>query len=160
MRVWHELTKPRALRTNGTRKQRRSGIALLVAMSTVLVLTVVVTELSYNARVRYLIAAHEKERAQAYWVSQTGINLYKLLLGANKQMEGSAAGGVAVSWFLFLLLAVVALLFSQRRLRLRACVFFGSLALLRSGSCFGTCSWNTCFGCCRCGSRNWTSTGC
>jgi len=97
MKVWHELTKPRTLRRTGTRKQRRSGIALLVAMSTVLVLTVVVTELSYNARVRYLIAAHEKERAQAYWVSQTGINLYKLLLGANKQMEGSAAGGVAES---------------------------------------------------------------
>ena len=70
-----------------TRRRRRSGIALLVAMSTILVLTVVVTELTYTARVRYLLAAHEKERAQAYWISQTGINIYKLLLTANKEME-------------------------------------------------------------------------
>jgi type II secretory pathway component PulK len=86
------LTRPR-----GTRRRRRSGIALLVAISTVMVLTVVVTEMSYNARVRFLIAAHEKERAQAYWVSQTGINMYKLILSANKQMEGSAVGGLAES---------------------------------------------------------------
>ena len=63
------------LKVRGTRRRRRSGIALLVAMSTVLILTVVVSELSYTARVRYLIAAHEKERVQAYWISQTGINI-------------------------------------------------------------------------------------
>jgi len=88
------LTQPR-----GNRRHRRSGIALLVAMSTILVLTVVVTELTYTARVRYLLAAHEKERAQAYWVSQTGINIYKLLLTANKEMEkNSAMGSVAGSF--------------------------------------------------------------
>ena len=75
------------LRPRGSRRHRRSGIALLVAMSTVLILTVVVTELSYTARVRFLIAAHEKERVQAYWISQTGINIYKLILSTNKQME-------------------------------------------------------------------------
>ena len=80
------------LKTRGRRRGRRSGIALLVAMSTVLILTVVVTELSYTARVRYLIAAHEKERVQAYWISQTGINIYKLILSANKQLESSAGG--------------------------------------------------------------------
>lgn len=95
MTLWRALTKPRAF--GSTRRRRRSGIALLVAISTVLILTVVVTELTYNARVRYLIAAHEKERAQAYWVSQTGINLYKLILSANKSMEGSSAGGMAES---------------------------------------------------------------
>ncbi len=84
------------------RRRRRSGIALLVAMSTILVLTVVVTELTYTARVRFVLAAHEKERAQAYWVSQTGINIYKLLLTANKEMEknsamGSIAGGFGIN---------------------------------------------------------------
>ena len=48
------LTKSRG------RRRRRSGIALLVAMSTILVLTVVVTELTYTARVRFVLAAHEK----------------------------------------------------------------------------------------------------
>ena len=87
------LTKSRG------RRRRRSGIALLVAMSTILVLTVVVTELTYTARVRFVLAAHEKERAQAYWVSQTGINIYKLLLTANKEMEkNSAMGSIAGSF--------------------------------------------------------------
>ena len=84
------------LRPRGSRRHRRSGIALLVAMSTVLILTVVVTELSYTARVRFLIAAHEKERVQAYWISQTGINIYKLILSTNKQMEqASGASSMA-----------------------------------------------------------------
>jgi type II secretory pathway component PulK len=69
-------------------------------MSTIMILTVVVTELSYTARVRFVIAAHEKERVQAYWVSQTGINIYKLILSANKQLESSAGGmgGMASSF--------------------------------------------------------------
>jgi len=88
MNLRSELLRPR-----GSRRGRRSGIALLVAMSTVLILTVVVTELSYTARVRFLIAAHEKERVQAYWISQTGINIYKLILSANKQLESSSGVG-------------------------------------------------------------------
>jgi type II secretory pathway component PulK len=80
------LTRPRG----PVRRNRRSGVALLVVMTTIMILTVVITELSYTARVRFLVAAHEKERAQAYWLSQTGINVYKLLLSANKQMEGNS----------------------------------------------------------------------
>jgi general secretion pathway protein K len=83
-RGWSELTRPR-----GQRRQRRSGVALLVVMTTIAILTVVVTELSYTARVRFLVAAHERERAQAYWISQTGINFYKLILTTNKQLEGN-----------------------------------------------------------------------
>ena len=92
------MNRPILTKSRG-RRRRRSGIALLVAMSTILVLTVVVTELTYTARVRFVLAAHEKERAQAYWVSQTGINIYKLLLTANKEMEkNSAMGSVAGSF--------------------------------------------------------------
>lgn len=94
MGLRHTLTKNR-----GRRRGRRSGIALLVAMTTIMLLTVVVTELSYTARVRYVIAVHEKERAQAYWVSQTGINIYKLILTANKQMEGNSAMSGAADMF-------------------------------------------------------------
>ena len=55
MGIRHTLTRSR-----GTRRGRRSGIALLVAMTTIMLLTVVVTELSYTARVRYVIAVHER----------------------------------------------------------------------------------------------------
>ena len=86
-------------KNRGRRRGRRSGIALLVAMTTIMLLTVVVTELSYTARVRYVIAVHERERAQAYWVSQTGINIYKLILTANKQMEGNSSMSGAADMF-------------------------------------------------------------
>jgi type II secretory pathway component PulK len=86
-RAWHGLTRARG----PNRRHRRSGVALLVVMTTITILTVIVTELSYTARVRFLVAAHERERAQAYWISQTGINFYRLILTANKQMEGNSA---------------------------------------------------------------------
>ncbi len=85
-RALHAMTRSRGR----TRRNRRSGVALLVVMTTIMILTVVITELSYTSRVRFLVAAHERERAQAYWLSQTGINIYKLLLTANKQMEGNS----------------------------------------------------------------------
>jgi len=59
---WAALTAARGRR----RRQQRSGVALLLVMTTVAILTVIVTELSYTARVRFLVAAHERERAQAY----------------------------------------------------------------------------------------------
>ena len=94
-RTWDELTRARGKR----RRQRRSGVALLVVMTTIAILTVVVTELSYTARVRFLVAAHERERAQAYWISQTGINFYKLILTTNKQLEGNAMLSQSASMF-------------------------------------------------------------
>ena len=94
-RVWDELTRARGKQ----RRQRRSGVALLVVMTTIAILTVVVTELSYTARVRFLVAAHERERAQAYWISQTGINFYKLILTTNKQLEGNAMLSQSASMF-------------------------------------------------------------
>lgn len=92
--AWTALTRARGAR----RRHRRSGVALLVVMTTITILTVIVTELSYTARVRFLVAAHERERAQAYWISQTGINFYRLILTTNKQMEGnSALAGISAS---------------------------------------------------------------
>jgi general secretion pathway protein K len=84
---WTALTRARGKRL----RQRRSGVALLLVITTVAILTVIVTELSYTARVRFLVAAHERERAQAYWISQSGINFYRLILTTNKQMEGNAS---------------------------------------------------------------------
>jgi len=89
------LTRSRGRR----RRLRRSGVALLLVMTTIMILTVVVTELSYTARVRFLVASHEKERAQAYWISQTGINFYKLILTTNKQLEGNAMLSQSASMF-------------------------------------------------------------
>lgn len=89
---WHELTRPRSVpprlqrRRSGRRTNRRSGIALLVAVTTLMVLSVVVTELAYISRVRFLIAYHQRDRAQAYWLARSGVNIYTLILVADKQI--------------------------------------------------------------------------
>jgi type II secretory pathway component PulK len=93
--LWRELTRPRrlppALR-RGRRTNRRSGIALLVAITTILVLTVVISELAYISRVRFLIAYNQRDNAQAHWVANSGINIYKLVLVADRQIGNQVAG--------------------------------------------------------------------
>ena len=94
MGLWHALTRPRSLRPTAPgsapwrrrRAHRRSGIALLVAITTLLVLTVVVSELAYISRVRFLTAYHQRDRVQAYWVARSGVNIYTLILVADKQI--------------------------------------------------------------------------
>ena len=85
---WRELTRPRQLGRTPLRRARgrRSGVALLVAITTMLVLTVLVSELSYVARVRFLIAYHQRDEAQAYWLARSGVNIYILLLSADKEI--------------------------------------------------------------------------
>lgn len=95
--IWKELLRPRTLPLprgwhQTRRTNRRSGIALLVAVSTMLVLSVVVSELAYLSRVRFLVAYHQRDRAQAYWVANSGINIYQLILVADRQIGNQIAG--------------------------------------------------------------------
>jgi type II secretory pathway component PulK len=88
--LWRELTRSRSLSASRRPFQRahnqRSGVALLVAITTMLVLTVLVSELSYVARVRFLIAYHQRDEAQAYWLARSGVNIYILILSADKEI--------------------------------------------------------------------------
>ncbi len=101
--LWRELTRPRGVRPHprharwraamvrGRRRSRdsRSGVALLVVVSAIMIITVLVSEMNYGARVRLLLAAHQKEEVQAYWLARTGINLYKLILAGNMALKDS-----------------------------------------------------------------------
>ena len=91
---WKALTVPRSLKRNGAPAGlrrgagpgRRSGIALVVVMTTIMIVTVIVTELSYTARVRFMVDAHHTERQQAYWLAHSGIEIYNLLILADRQV--------------------------------------------------------------------------
>jgi len=72
-----------------TRQRRRSGIAILVVLATLMVLTVLVTEVTYTSRVTFLVSAHRRDRVQAEWLARSGANIYRLILVANKQLEKS-----------------------------------------------------------------------
>jgi general secretion pathway protein K len=56
-------------------------------MVTLAVLTVLVTEMIYTATVRHTVALHRKERTQARWIAHSGLNLYRLVLVASKDLE-------------------------------------------------------------------------
>jgi type II secretory pathway component PulK len=87
----HALTRAR-----GHRKGRRSGVAILMVVATLMIMTVVVTELAYGSRVRLLTASHASHRVQSYWLARSGVNLYSLLLMVNKQL-GKQYGDMAES---------------------------------------------------------------
>ena len=69
-----------------TRKKQRSGVALLVAITTIAILTVIVTEVTYISRMRLITATNQRDRVQAYWLAKSGTGLYQLILTANKQI--------------------------------------------------------------------------
>ncbi len=101
---WRELTRPRGVQAHPrharwraalVRSRRRSrdsqsGVALLIVVSAIMIITVLVSEMNYGARVRLLLAAHQKEEVQAYWLARTGINIYKLILAGNMALKNSS----------------------------------------------------------------------
>lgn len=68
------------------RREDRRGIALMVVIATVMTLTVLVTDITFGARIRFLAAAHEQQEAQAYYLARSGISIYRLILTANRQI--------------------------------------------------------------------------
>lgn len=68
------------------RTKRRSGVALLVAITTVALLTIIVTEITYISRMRLMTATNQRDRVQAYWLAKSGTGIYQLILAANKQL--------------------------------------------------------------------------
>ena len=58
-------------------------------MTTIMVLTVVVTDLAYTSRVRFVVTAHRQEERQAHWLANSGIQLYRLILAANMEVADS-----------------------------------------------------------------------
>ena len=71
------------------RRGDRRGIALIVVVATVMFLTALVTDISFGARVRFLAAAHERDEAKSYWLAQTGVAIYRLVLMGDRQMQGN-----------------------------------------------------------------------
>ncbi len=98
--IWVALTKPRqlsrsarlrgGLRAGHTRKSV-GGMAILVVIATIMVLTILVTELTYGAQVRFLVAHHQRDRVQSYWLARSGYNMYRLILAANNDLSKSGA---------------------------------------------------------------------
>lgn len=74
-----------------TRKARKSrqGVALIFVIAAVMILTVLVTDMRFNGQVRFMGSIHERDEAAALGLAHTGVNLYRLILMADRQMQGN-----------------------------------------------------------------------
>jgi len=63
------------------------GIALMIVLAAVTLLTSLATEFAYNTNVNYHLALNEKERLQASFLAESAINLMKLELKLEKEMR-------------------------------------------------------------------------
>lgn len=93
--LWRALNKERSLptRRRGVRgrahRRSRAGIALLLTVSIVALMTVLVTEVVQAATVRIQLAANQRDEAKAEALALGGVQFYRLVLIASKQLEGS-----------------------------------------------------------------------
>lgn len=70
---------------NGKRNQR--GVALLIVISVISILTVVVTDLMAQMLVSHQIALNSKARVQSYYLAQSSLGLSKLLMYYTKKLQ-------------------------------------------------------------------------
>lgn len=67
--------------------KNQKGIALLIVLSTLSLLTFALVEFTYNSRVNYRIAANYKKQVQAYYLAKSALNFSKLILKYQKDAE-------------------------------------------------------------------------
>jgi general secretion pathway protein K len=94
-----------AARTPHRRRHPRSqrGVALIIAVVGIALLTVVATEFAYNSRVDLEMAANSRDEVRAHYLARSGVGLSRLLLSFQKQVNaipipaglGGALGGGA-----------------------------------------------------------------
>ena len=98
--VWAALNRERTLRRARRRSGRRSrsGVALLLVITTVAMMTVLVTEIVHGAAIRLQLATNQRDEAQAEALAMGGVQFYRLLLIASKQLEGSGIIAMAAQF--------------------------------------------------------------
>jgi type II secretory pathway component PulK len=81
----YDNTSARAHESTIVRNQK--GVALLIVLSALAVLTTAVVEFTYHSRINYKLAVNTKQRLQAFYLAKSSYNLSMLLLKYNKQAE-------------------------------------------------------------------------
>lgn len=79
---------------HGSRARQR-GAALLLVITSIAVVTALTVDLAYNARVSVQLAANARDELKAYYLARSGVNLARLVLYFQHQMDaplGQAQG--------------------------------------------------------------------
>jgi general secretion pathway protein K len=69
------------------RDRRARGVALIITVISITLLTVVATEFAYNTRVDLQLAANQRDEVRAYYMARSGLSLGRLLLRFQKQVD-------------------------------------------------------------------------
>jgi general secretion pathway protein K len=69
------------------RDRRNRGVALIITVISITLLTVVATEFAYNTRVDLQLAANQRDEVRAYYMARSGVGLGRLLLRFQKQVN-------------------------------------------------------------------------
>ncbi len=78
------------------------GIALLIVLMSLMILTTSLVQFDYTERINYRMAVHAKQRLQAYYLARSALNFSKILLKYQKEADqalksaGDAAGSMNV----------------------------------------------------------------
>ena len=75
--------------------RRERGVALIIAVVAIAILTVVATEFAYNTRVDLQLAANQRDELQAMYMARSGIGLSRLLLRFQKQVDATPIPNLA-----------------------------------------------------------------
>jgi general secretion pathway protein K len=78
-------TAPADRKARAQRRQR--GVALIIAVVAITLLTVVATEFAYNTRVDLQLATNQRDEVQALYMARSGVALSQLLLRFQKQVD-------------------------------------------------------------------------
>jgi type II secretory pathway component PulK len=76
-----------ALSWRGPRRNDRRGIALVLVMATVAILSISVIEFAYQTNVNAFLAANARDELKAYYLAKSGMNLATLMLGFQYELE-------------------------------------------------------------------------
>lgn len=89
--LWHELVRPRgptSHRFYRVGRSSRSGVALLIAISCFLVLTILASEITHTGTVRIKQGANLRDQSRAEYLAHSGLNFYRLILVAANGLDG------------------------------------------------------------------------
>lgn len=79
--------RPRRAAPLSKRDRRARGVALIIAVISITLLTVVATEFAYNTRVDLQLAANQRDEVRAFYMARSGMALGRLLLRFQKQVD-------------------------------------------------------------------------
>ena len=89
-RLIHSLERPAPLFTKPLDKKKPRGVALLMVLVTIAILSVVVVEFLYESRVNMALASNQREKLKSHYLAKSSFNLSKLLISFHFALQNES----------------------------------------------------------------------